>query len=205
MNILRFDEAHLIKDIDRLAPRLRVAFAASCAERLRPAYLAFSARSGGGNPGKFEAILDHLWRDLDRPTMADDEIGARIASCMGLIPQEDDGPWLSEQASAEDAGAALAYALQCLQSGESQEAAWAARRAYEALDHYVIAHENVDMKAPGAETKVLSHPLVQAELGRQRRDIRELLTAKEQDITATINRLRHRARTEATVFFGPMS
>ncbi|XYH97780.1 DUF416 family protein [Sorangium sp. So ce1128] len=205
MNILRFDEAHLVKDIDRLAPRLRVAFAASCAERLRPAYLAFSARARRGNPGEFEAILDHLWRDLDGQTMPDDEVSANIESCMALIPQEDDGPWVSEQASAEDAGAALAYALQCRRSSESQEAAWAARRAYEALDHYVIAHENMDMKAPGAEARVLSHTLAQAELGRQRRDIRELLATKEQDITETINRLRARASTEATMFFGPIS
>ncbi|MGK3968402.1 DUF416 family protein [Sorangium sp. So ce118] len=205
MNILKFDEVQLIKDIERLAPRHRVAFAAACAERLRPAYLTFSARTGRGNPRQYEAILDLLWSDLDEQRMTDAEVSAHMESCMALIPQEDDGPWINEQASAEDAGAALAYALQCRQSGQSQEAAWAARCSYEALDHYVITHEGLDIKIPGTETRVLSHPLVQAELDRQWRDIRELLAAKEQDITDTINRLRDRASTEATVFFGPIS
>ncbi|XXY44276.1 DUF416 family protein [Sorangium sp. So ce269] len=205
MNILKFDEAQLIKDIERLAPRHRVAFAAACAERLRPAYLTFSARTGRGNPRQYEAILDLLWSDLDKQRMTDAEVSAHMEICMALIPQEDDGPWINEQASAEDAGAALAYALQCRQSGQSQEAAWAARCAYEALDHYVITDEGLDMNIPGTETRVLSHPLVQAEFDRQRRDIRELSDAKEHEFAETIHRIRERARTEAATFFGPIS
>lgn len=76
--MLSFDEARMIMELERLAPRLRAVFAAACAERLRPAYLAFSARTGKGDPGEFEAILDRLWSDLDGQPMTDREIDTSV-------------------------------------------------------------------------------------------------------------------------------
>ena len=116
---------------------------------------------------------------------------------MKLIPQEEEGPWIPEQADAEDAGAAVAYALRCRQNGRGQEAAWSARRAYEALDRYVINREDIDVNVPGAETQVLAHPLVQAELTRQLRDLQDLATGPD-----TALRLQARAATEGASFFG---
>ena len=58
----------------------------------------------------------------------------------------------------------------------------AAQRAYEALDHFVIAKTGIDTSRPGANDEVLSSPLVQAELSRQRRDIDELLARDREDI-----------------------
>lgn len=72
---------------------------------------------------------------------------------------------------------------------------WAASRAYEALDDYVITNENIDSAAPGAESEILSHRLVQAELARQSRDLDELREGR-----ITINQLRDRAKAEATEF-----
>jgi hypothetical protein len=119
-----------------------------------------------------------------------------------LIPQEDDSPWVMEQASAEDAGAAVAYAMRCRQSGQAQDAAWSARRAYEALDHYVINRENIDTNKPGAEERVLGHPVVQAELARQRRDLDEVLDLSDVDVRRIAARIRDRAVAEGAVFFG---
>ena len=129
---------------------------------------------------------------------------SKIDACMALIPREDDGPWFTEQASAEDAGASVGYALRCRQSGQAQEAAWAARRAYEALDHYVINRGDIDTNKPGAEERVLGHPAVQGELARQRRDLDEAL-AGDMDARDLAARLRERAVMEGAVLFGPAS
>jgi hypothetical protein len=48
MTILRFDETQLVRNLEQLPPLIRVVFAAMCAERLRPAYLAFSTLTGRG-------------------------------------------------------------------------------------------------------------------------------------------------------------
>jgi uncharacterized protein YjaG (DUF416 family) len=190
-----FNEMELAERIEELPRPVRAAFAAACAERMLPAYHRFSARSNRGDPRILEQILTRLWTDLSGEPMSEAETEAQIDACMELIPREDDGPWVAEQAAAEDAVAALAYALRCRRSGLAKEAAWAARCAYEALDDYVINHENVDTNISGAEAKVLAHPLVQAELTRQQRDLEELHRG-----AITIDRLRERSKAEAVEF-----
>lgn len=185
-----------VAGIEQLPNPLGAAFAAACAERMLPAYHKFSARSNRGDPRILEQILTRLWRDLHGEQMSEAETEAQIDACMELIPREDDGPWVAEQAAAEDAVAAIAYALRCRRSGLAKEAAGAARRAYEALDDYVINHEDVDTQTLlGQRPRVLAHPLVQAELARQQRDLDELLAG-----TITIDRLRERSKTEAVEF-----
>jgi hypothetical protein len=118
---------------------------------------------------------------------------------MALIPQEDEGPWINEQAYAEDAASAVTYALRARNTGESQDAAYAARVAYEALDHHVTNRLGIE-----DDENVLAHPVVQTELARQHRDLNELLGANS-DPTTLLARLRYRASTEAATFFGPTS
>jgi hypothetical protein len=69
------------------------------------------------------------------------------------------------------------------------------------LDHFVINHEGIDTNQPGSEERVLSHPLVQAELSRQRRDLEELLGASEEDTLDLVVRIRDRAKTESKLIF----
>jgi uncharacterized protein YjaG (DUF416 family) len=165
-----------------------------------PAYVRFQEQSGRGNSRELAAILERLWRDLEGDPMTSLDIDVSIERCMSLIPREDEGPWIEQQAAAEDAVMALAYALRCRKTGESQEAAWAARCCYEALDHFVINRDDIDVNEAGAEAVVVAEPLVQAELIRQQRDLDVLrLHGEEKDIAA---RLRLRAVAEASLVFG---
>jgi uncharacterized protein YjaG (DUF416 family) len=198
MELLRFNEQEVARVLGRLPAPFRTAFAAASAERLLPAYASFAQRSGQGDPGKLAAILERLWQDLDGSQTSEDQKQDEIELCTSLIPEEASGLWIPEQAYAEDAAAALAYALRSRQSGETQEAAWAARRAYEALDHLVIAQEGIDINEAGAEKRVLSHPLVQAELSRQQHDLREL-AADQQNLARVADRIRRRAKAESDV------
>jgi hypothetical protein len=79
-----------------------------------------------------------------------------------------------------------------------------AEQVYNALDQFVINRENIVMWQPGAEERILAHPLIQAELARQRRDIEELLGAAEADadVRQTAERFRARAKAEAGIVFG---
>jgi hypothetical protein len=81
-----------------------------------------------------------------------------------------------------------------MNSGVPYEAAWAARRVYEAADHYVMYRLGV-----GNEHQVLSHPIVQGELSRQQRDLCELLVAQNES-PELFARLRGRAQVEASSF-----
>jgi uncharacterized protein YjaG (DUF416 family) len=201
MGILRFNEQSLIKGLEQLPLPFRVTFAAASAERLVPAYTSFSRQTGRGDATALAAVLERLWLDLQGKRMDARQVQENIDVSMSLIPQEDSGPWVPEQAWAEDAAAAVAYALRCRQNGQSQEAAWAARRAYEALDHFVVNQEGIDTNRVGAEEEVLSHPLVQAELSRQGRDLSELLAANQQDEVRVAQQMCQRAQAEAETVF----
>jgi uncharacterized protein YjaG (DUF416 family) len=199
MGVLRFDEEELTQQLERLPPPFRTAFAAAVAERLLPAYASFAHQTGQGDPTELAAILQRLWLNLEG-SQTSAEQDHNIALCMSSVPQESSGTWVPEQAYAEDAAAALAYALRSRKDGQAQEAAWAARRAYEALDHFIVEQEGIDTNEAGAETRVLSHPLVQAELLRQQRDLGEL-AANQQNLTRIADQIRERAKAESAYVF----
>lgn len=113
---------------------------------------------------------------------------------MALIPGEGREPWGDDQAYADDAASAAAYVLRALETGDAREAAWAARRSYEAADHYVMYRVGVE-----GEEQVLIHPIVQGELARQHRDIEALLSADDNDRDLIV-RLRERANEEGREF-----
>lgn len=201
MDLLRYNEHELLLALEGLPAHLRVAFAALCAERLMPAYLTFSRKTGRGKPRVLVANLERLWRDIEGSEIAAEEIVMKTNESMALVPDEDDSPWVEEQACAEDAAAALAYAFRTRHTGRSQEAVWAARRAYEALARYASNREHIDMDKPCAEEVVASHPLVQAELARQRRDLDDLaMAAGTGDLDAKLAALRERAKLDADRF-----
>jgi len=195
MAMLRYDEVTMVAALARGPLPLRTAFAAACAERLLPAYEEYCRQTGRGDPTVLAGILDRVWAALLGAEMSAEQIRGEIDRCMPLIPEEDDEPWVDEQAYADDAASAVAYTLRALETGKTQEAAWAARRAYEAVDHHVTHRLAVE-----GDEHVLAHPVVQGELARQRRDLDELVdgTAVATDLIA---RLRDRARAEASIVF----
>jgi hypothetical protein len=86
--VYKFDELKLIAELERLSPSLRAAIAVAAAERLLPAYLAFSERTGRGDGKAAASILERLWADLQGRPMGSEELKATEEICMGLIPSE---------------------------------------------------------------------------------------------------------------------
>jgi uncharacterized protein YjaG (DUF416 family) len=193
--MLRYDEAATVLELGRVSIKLRVVFAASCAERLFPAYEDFCKRSGRGDRAGLGAILQQVWQHVIGEEMSVDQMDLALSRCLALIPDEDDEPWIHEQAYADDAASAIAYALQTLKVGEPQESAWAARRAYEAAGYFVTHRLGIE-----SNSQVQAHPIVQSELSRQRRDLDELLEARQESRELVV-RFRDRARAEAAEFF----
>lgn len=176
--MLRYSEPELVRNIERLSNRARVSFATACAQRMFPAYVDYGVKTRKGDPGLVAKILARLWRDIIEERISEAEVHHNITQCMELIARDDEQPWVIQTAAAQNAVSAVAYALRCQKTYQAQEAGWAARMAYEALDDYVISQEEIDTNEPGAEAKLLSHPLIQAELARQQRDLDELLAGK---------------------------
>jgi uncharacterized protein YjaG (DUF416 family) len=199
---LTFDERKLVQSVESLPRAARIAFAALVAERLFPAYSDFSRQTGRGDASSLRAHLDRVWLDLEGDVIPALELDERIEKTSSLGPSEAEGPWIDLQAQAEDAAAAVAYALRTIKTGSSQEAAWAARRCYEAIDNFVINRDRLDTTPPGAEVRILGDPLIQQELRRQQRDLAELHeAASSRMIHFDLERLKTRAAAESASVF----
>ncbi len=81
----------LTKELERLPPLHRVAFAASICERLLPNYTAFYKEKNWGNPTTLRASLDEVWQILEGKPVDAEVIHQLVADCEDAIPDADYG------------------------------------------------------------------------------------------------------------------
>jgi hypothetical protein len=174
-----FDENVLVSELGTLPRRGRIAFAAATATRQLGSYERLARGLGAGSAQRPREIAVQLWTDLHTAAVDRAAWSARLDEVMGLLPEEGDD-WVIGHALADDALTSLAYAIRCLLTPEPQEAAWAARRAYEAADQAAIRVLGVQPGLPTTEVAIKSHGFVQRELARQRNDL-SLLRADSVD------------------------
>lgn len=199
--MLTFNEPQLVQDLEKLSHPLRGAFAAACAERLLPAYRAYSVRRATASKDTLRWALDRVWEVASGEKLGVDPEDA-FKQCIALVPPGDECECENEgQEYAEDAVVAVACSVRVATSGDTSKALVSATRCYEALDTFLSYELDIDFNSPGAEAAVLGHPLVQAELERQRRDLRDLAAA-EVTPSEVVQRVRARAVQEAHLFFG---
>ncbi len=126
------------------------------------------------------------------------EIQENLDACLALLSDADDRDWSRQRSYGEDAVTAVAYALRTRLSGESQDAAWAARLVYEALDNFLHNRPGLYVGGEAAVAKELSHPLIQGEFGRQRRDLDDLAKLEAQsEWRQSLSALQTRAKADA--------
>lgn len=171
-----FDENTLVNELAKLSRHERIAFATAAATRQLGNYEWHARRFNAGKELRPREIAIQLWEALPTDSIDRTTWASTLDEVMGLLPEESDD-WIICHALAEDALSSLAYAVRALLMPEPQEVAWAARRAYEAVDQAAIRTLGVQPGLPDTEIAIKSHPLVQREIARQRRDL-DLLLAK---------------------------
>lgn len=201
MELLKFDQKLLLADIERLPVPFRVLFAAVSAERQFPQYTGYSL-TRKEDAEALRAILNRLWHDLEAEPMGKQKLQQCITLTESLILDENELPFVGEREWAGNAVVALYHALRCRRSGEAKEAMWSALRATDGILHFTRGQKKYPRMVPGEFDKMMSHPLIQAEMRRQRRDLDELLAADEKDVAQIAERMRERAKDESEIFFG---
>jgi len=201
--MLTFERRQITDQIDPLPKRLRVAFAVACAQRLLPCYIRTSADNPTGNPKAATRIVCELWNAVERNTLDPEELQRALVACDAIIPDYEP-KYFDGLEYAEDAIVSLSHALRAALGGESDEAMCAAERAYNALDEYINQKFRIDINAPGAQSRIDSFPIIQAELARQQADLADLRAAAKNpgSEAAVIARIKHRAEHDAASFFG---
>jgi len=189
-SVLKFNRQLLKSRIEGLAPPCRFLFALCIAERLFPLYQLYCARAiqdrlvTGTQVLERVRYLESTRIQLWQMTHEDKEGRAEpfLNDYQSLIPAGDLVPASEVDANpfsalAEFAILALHSACECRRTGDSECAVWAAESGgYAAVDYIAHSIEGMSYDSPEAESAILKKDYVQAELKRQRRDIKELAT-----------------------------
>lgn len=161
----KYDEQALVVNLAELEKNCLVAFATAAATRLLPVYEYFLEKVDRVDELRLRAIASQLWTVLEAQTVDAERWSTILDEVMSMLPEANEYPL------ADDAVASLAYAIRCLLSPSSQEAAWSARRAYDAADQAAIWDLDVHPGPPEIETALKAHFLVQRELANQALDL----------------------------------
>jgi hypothetical protein len=174
-----FDEERLAGRLKALPTLHRVAFAASCCERLLPNYAAFSRVEGWGRPEKLRDALDEVWHILGGQPAQEEHVRSLVETCIELCPDTEDFQSLFVSA-AGDAAAATAYTLESCLDGAAERAAMVGRLSTETLYQYLTRVNDpvtgVHVADADFEEQMLEAPLMLAELDKQEHDLRLLQT-----------------------------
>ncbi len=164
-----FDEDRLQQSLARLDAWKRVAFMALSCERMVPNYDRFTADSGFGDPKVLRRGIDAAWSCLELARVPD-----ALKSLRALVEQQ--APNTEEFSSpftsaALDAANAVASLLDAVNEPDGADPIEVASLARDTVDLYVQEIENLDPNDGGLEDAIRCHPLMQAELRRQRDDL----------------------------------
>jgi hypothetical protein len=167
--MLRYDDEQLLQALTAEPRAARAAFAAASAERLQPLYVWFHEVSGQGDPGTLRAALDAVW-DLVLGLPGPDDLDRLRDAAEELVTDDEDENWVAQTAYAQNAAAAVAYAVSSWISDDPNDAVLASTQLYEAADY--AAQQDIDLNAPGAEDLILGRPVVQEALQGINEDLR---------------------------------
>jgi hypothetical protein len=171
-----FNEPSLVAALTKLEFNSRIAFAMGAATRQLTTYEYFLGKSiPAGERGPRE-IATRLWAMLPCGASDTESWSGTLDEVMSMLPQDSDFPL------SDDAISSLAYAIRCLLTRDAQEAAWAARRAYEAADQAAIWALDVQTGLPESEAAINAHTFVQRELARQEQDLVLLQTGSIKEV-----------------------
>ena len=178
MSQIIFDMDDLERQLKVLSVKHRIAFAASCCERLLPNYRAFSRMENWGKPEVLSLAVDEIWNSILTLSLSQSRLKELKTECDKVIPDTEDFSTIYTSA-ALDAGTAVTTTLDCYLTGEPRLAAEVASIARDTVDMFVQDHNNMNYSDPGFEQQILNNPLMVAELEKQRSDLTELLRTSE--------------------------
>jgi uncharacterized protein YjaG (DUF416 family) len=168
-----FDPESLKHDLDRLPQTHRVAFAATCCERLLPNYAAFAREVHWGEPETLRAALDYIWSFLNSRRADLDEVNRLIRLCDGVIPDTEDFD-TSSVSAALDAGTAVVGTLRSLLDDDTKHVVEVASYCRDTVHMYIQDRDDLDYGDPLFDTKIERDPLMKRELARQSAVLSEL-------------------------------
>lgn len=175
--MLAFNKIKLIKNLRPLYNEYRVAFAASCCERLVPNYNAFCIIENWGNPEVLYGALEKVWVYVEGGSLSKEDIDSLILSCKEIIPDTEDFYSIFTELAVNSV-AAIIYTLRSIIETDLDELANVGGLAVESVESYLSAVNDPKIGVHSADkafdTWLKRAPLLVSELNKQQEDIQFL-------------------------------
>jgi uncharacterized protein YjaG (DUF416 family) len=165
--------AELQKQIDQLPHSYQMAFSCACCERAFSNYVRFSDQQGWGDPTTLRSSLDLAWGCVRGGSISQKEAERIEKTCKALAPNSDDfSSW--EATAAQEAALMVVLLIRFTYDPTPGYPVRIASFNRDTIDMVVQIRENLRSTDPDLEAKIAEHPLMLAELAKQKRDLKLL-------------------------------
>lgn len=178
MMLYKFDDKFLYEKLIELPFFYRIAFGASCCERLLPNYKKFVEEEKWGNYKFLEDTLEEIWSYICGKELIDDRIMMLAKRCYEVTPDADEFSSIYTSFAIDAGGAVYETLRSCLDKGV-KHIVDVASFARDTVDMYIQETDNMDYSDIDFEYKILNDQLMQNELKKQLDDL-ELLSKQKQ-------------------------
>lgn len=168
----RFDPDSIRRKAAHLSSWQRVGFMAACCERMLPNYETFHLQTGFGNPDVLRRGLDAVWAWMESDAPLED--AAELISQVDLQAPNTEKFKSAYTSAALDAANSIAITLEAVNGVSEDGLMEVASLARDTVDLFVQQHDDLDPSDPDLENRIMSSPLMQAELTAQRQTLEEL-------------------------------
>lgn len=176
MNLTFYDFESLERELEKLSPLHRIAFAASGCERLLPNYNAFSREENWGDISILRKALDEVWQILGGKPVDVAEIKQLKFDCYSddIVPNSEDFTGYCGQA--QEACSAIYYTLDACIDPTPKTILKVAEYLAAAIE--LFQDWNIDMNSPEYIATIAKHPFSVREMAKQNEDLQRLKDAK---------------------------
>lgn len=178
MNLDIYDLDVMEQVVAKLPTFHRLAFAASCCERLLPNYRAFYRENQHGNPDILRIALNEVWQFIQEKSMDFARIRQLIADCDGAVPDVDGGIYIYQ---AECAAMAIYYTLQaCLEPTNIKLIVKVVECVENTIDEFIRLQKDIaepswlEKSYEEQKAEIVHHPFTVRETAKQIEDFQQL-------------------------------
>lgn len=171
--MVNFDEKQILEELNDISEVHRIAFAASCCERMLPNYKKFVEVENWGDYESFRKFLNQIWGHIIGNYLKEEYVMNSMDKCFEIGPDSED--FESVYTSyAIDLGSAIYHTLKYCLTTDIKNLLAVANAAISTVDLFVQEKYNMDPNDPNLEFKICNDELMQTEIIMQRDDLKLL-------------------------------
>lgn len=178
-----FDDTQLSKELCEVGDLQKIAFSASCVERIFPFYEQFSQDENWGNPKLLQEIVDGIWEILE----CGEILTSRILNFKFKMAEDDISPCDDDEfdgnslfVEASEVASAIDHLLELCLDVKDEYALACSQDTRNAIEYYIDGFDPTFQDLSNAQKTRLTikslreHPLVMREMSKQSKDLQTL-------------------------------